>query len=308
MLNILIVSLLQGFEYGLVTLGVMLSFRVIRFPDLTIEGSFPLGGAITASMIAAGFQPILGVGVSLVAGFAAGVLTGVLNTKFKISKLLSGLLVMTILFTINLRIMGRSNIPLLYFQTILTPVEKLIPKSSLPLIVFFFLVVLVSKWLVDRFLSTELGLALRATGDNEQMIKSLGVDTDLTNILGLGLANALIALSGSLVTQDQGFADISMGVGVMVTGLAAMIIGETLLRPRNMGSLSAAMVLGTVVYYFVISVGLRLGLAPTDLKLATGLMVAVALCVPALRDRYNMSKVLKEAKKRAFAKGRRLGS
>lgn len=307
MLNILIVALLQGFEYGLVTLGVMLSFRIIRFPDLTIEGSFPLGGAITAIMIAKGVQPIFGLGVSLLAGFAAGILTGVLNTKFKISKLLSGLLVMTILFTINLRIMGRSNIPLLYFGTILTPIEKLIPKSSLPLIFFFLIVILLSKWLVDKFLTTELGLALRATGDNEQMIKSLGVDTDFTNILGLGIANALIALSGSLVTQDQGFADISMGVGVMVTGLAAMIIGETLLRPKNMWWLSTAMILGTVVYYFVISVGLRLGLAPTDLKLATGLMVAIALCAPALRDRYGVSKILREAKRRALAKGRSLG-
>jgi len=307
MLNILIVALLQGFEYGLVTLGVMLSFRVIRFPDLTIEGSFPLGGAITASMIAAGVAPIWGVIVSVVAGFAAGMLTGVLNTKFRISKLLSGLLVMTILFTINLRIMGRSNIPLLYFQTILTPLEKLLPKSNLPLILFFFLVILASKWLVDKFLATELGLALRATGDNEQMIRSLGVNTDFTNILGLGMANALIAFSGSLVTQDQGFADISMGVGVMVTGLAAMIIGETLLRPKSMGWLSTAMVLGTVVYYFVISVGLRLGLAPTDLKLATGLMVAIALCVPALRDRYGVSRVLKQARRRAVARGRTLG-
>ena len=307
MFNILIVALLQGFEYGLVTLGVMLSFRVIRFPDLTIEGSFPLGGAITASMIAKGVQPIFGIGVSLVAGFAAGVLTGVLNTKFKISKLLSGLLVMTFLFTINLRIMGRSNIPLLYYQTILTPIEKIIPRSSLPLILFFFLVILLSKWLVDQFLSTELGLALRATGDNEQMIKSLGVDTDWTNILGLGMANALISLSGSLVTQDQGFADISMGVGVMVTGLAAMIIGETLLRPKNMGWLSTAMIVGTIVYYFVISLGLRLGLAPTDLKLATGLMVAIALCAPALRDRYGINRILKEAKKRALVKGRSLG-
>jgi putative ABC transport system permease protein len=307
MLNILTVALLQGFEYGLVTLGVMLSFRVIRFPDLTIEGSFPLGGAITAILIAKGISPIFGVGVSLLAGFAAGVLTGVLNTKFKISKLLSGLLVMTILFSINLRIMGRSNIPLLYFQTLLTPIEKILPKSSLPLILFFFVVILASKWLVDKFLCTELGLALRATGDNEQMIKSLGVDTDWTNILGLGMANALIALSGSLVTQDQGFADISMGVGVMVTGLAAMIIGETLLRPKNMWWLSTAMIIGTIVYYFVISLGLRLGLAPTDLKLATGLMVALALCTPALRDRYGINRVLKEAKKRAVAKGRSLG-
>ena len=307
MVNILIVSLLQGFEYALVTLGVMLSFRVIRFPDLTIEGSFPLGGAITASMIAAKYEPLLGVVVSTVAGFAAGILTGVLNTKFKISKLLSGLLVMTILFTINLRIMGRSNIPLLYFSTMLTPIEKLIPRSSLPLILFFLIVIVLAKGLVDRFLATELGLALRATGDNEQMIKSLGVDTDFTNIMGLGMANALIALSGSLVTQDQGFADISMGVGVMVTGLAAMIIGETLLRPRSMGWLSTAMIVGTVVYYFVISVGLRLGLAPTDLKLATGVMVAVALCAPALRDRYGTSKVLREAKKRALEKGRPLG-
>ena len=307
MLNILTVALLQGYEYGLVTLGVMLSFRVIRFPDLTIEGSFPLGGAITAILIAKGISPLFGVGVSLLAGFAAGVLTGVLNTKFKISKLLSGLLVMTILFSINLRIMGRSNIPLLYFQTLLTPIEKILPKSSLPLILFFFVVILGSKWLVDKFLSTELGLALRATGDNEQMIKSLGVDTDWTNILGLGMANALIALSGSLITQDQGFADISMGVGVMVTGLAAMIIGETLLRPKNMWWLSTAMVVGTIVYYFVISLGLRLGLAPTDLKLATGLMVALALCAPALRDRYGINRVLKEAKKRAVAKGRSLG-
>jgi len=307
MLNILIVSLLQGCEYGLVTFGVMLSFRIIRFPDLTIEGSFPLGGAITASMIAAGFEPILGVGVSILAGFTAGTLTGLLNTKLKISKLLSGLLVMTILFTINLRIMGRSNIPLLYYQTVLSPIEKLIPRSTLPLICFFVLMILGVKGLLDWFLRTELGLALRATGDNEQMIRSLGVDTDRTNILGLGMANALIALSGSLVTQDQGFADIGMGLGVMVTGLAAMIIGETLLRPKETKWLSGAMIVGTIVYYLVISVGLRMGLAPTDLKLATGLMVAIALSAPALRDRYRVNRVLKEAKQRALLANRPLG-
>ena len=306
MLNILVVSLLQGCEYGLVTFGVMLSFRIIRFPDLTIEGSFPLGGSITASMIAAGFEPILGVGVSLLAGFTAGTLTGLLNTKLKISKLLSGLLVMTILFTINLRIMGRSNIPLLYYQTVLSPIEKLIPRSTLPLVCFFVLMILVVKRLLDWFLRTELGLALRATGDNEQMIRSLGVDTDRTNILGLGMANALIALSGSLVTQDQGFADIGMGLGVMVTGLAAMIIGETLLRPKETKWLSGAMIVGTIVYYLVISVGLRMGLAPTDLKLATGLMVAIALSAPALRDRYRVNRVLKEAKLRALAMKRAL--
>ncbi len=307
MLNILIVSLLQGCEYGLVTFGVVLSFRIIRFPDLTIEGSFPLGGAITASMIAAGFSPVLGVGASLLAGFAAGTLTGFLNTKLKISKLLSGLLVMTILFTVNLRIMGRSNIPLLYYGTVLTPIEKLIPRSPIPLIVFFVFVILIIKKVLDLFLATELGLCLRATGDNEQMIKSLGVDTDWTNILGLGMANSLIALSGSLVTQDQGFADISMGLGVMVTGLAAMIIGETLLRARSMTWLTTAMIVGTISYYFFISVGLRLGLAPTDLKLATGAMVAVALSAPALRDRYRTSRILRESRKRAFAQKRPLG-
>jgi putative ABC transport system permease protein len=280
-LSILPIGLQQGLAYALVALGIAITFRVLAFPDLTVDGSFPLGGAVAARLIFQGVDPILATLVALVAGFIAGCLTGILNTRLKINSLLAGILMMTILYSVNLRIMGRANIQLLYKPTVFTFMENMDVIRFVPIILFFFLITAVIKILVDLFLHTEYGMALRATGDNEDMIRSLGVNTDNATIFGLGLSNGLVALSGALVAQDQGFADVGMGIGMIVAGLASIIIGEALIKPKTVFRLTLAAVFGSVLYRFIISLGLRLGLAPTDLKMATGFMVILALGIPA---------------------------
>lgn len=283
MLRTIPVSLEQGLAYALVALGIVISFRILAFPDLTVDGSFALGGAVTARCIVEGASPITGICAAVACGFVAGCCTGLLNTKLKINSLLAGILMMTILYSVNLRVMGRSNIQLLTVDTIITPLENLDVNRFIPIIIFFLIVTFTLKFLLDMFLHTQIGFAMRATGDNEQMIRSLGVDTNNMTVMGLGLSNAFVALSGALVAQDQGFSDVGMGIGMIVAGLAAIIIGETLIGVKTVQRVTLAAVVGSVIYKLIISVGLRLGLAPTDLKMATGVMVILALGIPALK-------------------------
>ena len=277
------ISFEQGLAYALVAVGIVISFRILAFPDLTVDGSFALGGAVVARLISEGVPPLYGILLTVICGFLAGCCTGFLNTRLKINSLLAGILMMTILYSVNLRIMGRSNIQLLTVSTVLTPLENLDVNRFIPIIIFFFLVSFIIKFLTDMFFHTQLGFAMRATGDNEQMIRTLGVNTDTMTVLGLGLSNAFVALSGCLVAQDQGFSDIGMGIGMIVAGLAAIIIGETLIGKSSVQRMTLAAIVGSVIYKFIIAVGLRLGLAPTDLKLATGVMVILALGFPALK-------------------------
>ncbi len=277
------VALEQGLVYSLVAMGIVISFRILAFPDLTVDGSFPLGAAVAARLISSGCAPATGTAVALLAGFAAGCGTGLLNVKLKINSLLSGILMMTILYSINLRIMGRSNIPLLTVDTLLTPLERLGDNRLIPIIIFFLMVTIIVKLGIDLFMHTQIGLAMRATGDNEQMIRALGVNTDHMTVLGLGLSNGLVAFAGALVAQNQGFADAGMGIGMIVAGLAAIIIGEALFGIRTVARMTLSAIIGSIIYKFFIAVGLRLGLAPTDLKLVTGAMVIVALGIPALK-------------------------
>ncbi|MBU2499556.1 MAG: ABC transporter permease [Proteobacteria bacterium] len=277
------ISLEQGLAYGLVALGIVISFRILAFPDLTVDGSFPLGAAVVARLIMEGVPPMYGILLAVVAGFLAGCCTGLLNTRLKINSLLAGILMMTILYSVNLRIMGRSNIQLLTVSTLLTPLENLDVNRFVPIIAFFFVVTVGIKILSDIFFHTQIGLAMRATGDNEQMILTLGVNTDNMTVLGLGISNAFVALSGALVAQDQGFADVGMGIGMIVAGLASIIIGEALIGKQSVQRITLAAVVGSIIYKLIISIGLRLGLAPTDLKMATGVMVILALGIPALR-------------------------
>jgi len=277
------ISLEQGLAYGLVALGIVITFRILSFPDLTVDGSFPLGAAVVARFITEGVSPVYGIFLAIAAGFVAGCCTGVLYTKLKINSLLAGILMMTVLYSFNLRIMGKSNIQLLTVDTFLTPLENLPMNRFIPIIAFFFVVSFGVKILTDLFMHTQLGFAMRATGDNEQMIRALGVNTDNTTILGLGISNAFVALSGALVAQDQGFADVGMGIGMIVAGLASIIIGEALLGKHTVQRMTLAALIGSFLYKEIISIGLRLGLAPTDLKLATGIMVILALGIPALK-------------------------
>jgi len=277
------ISLEQGLAYGLVALGIVITFRILSFPDLTVDGSFPLGAAVVARLIVEGVPPVYGIVIAIIAGFVAGCCTGVLYTKLKINSLLAGILMMTVLYSFNLRIMGKSNIQLLTVDTFLTPLENLPVNRFIPIIAFFLVVSFGVKILTDLFMHTQLGFAMRATGDNEQMIRALGVNTDNTTILGLGISNAFVALSGALVAQDQGFADVGMGIGMIVAGLASIIIGEAILGKHTVQRMTLAALIGSFLYKEIISIGLRLGLAPTDLKLATGIMVILALGIPALK-------------------------
>ncbi len=277
------ISLEQGLAYGLVALGIVITFRILAFPDLTVDGSFPLGAAVVARLITEGVPPVYSIIAAIICGFIAGCCTGLLNVKLKINSLLAGILMMTILYSVNLRIMGRSNIQLLTVNTLLTPLENLDVNRFIPIIAFFLLVALCIKFLTDMFLHTQIGFAMRATGDNEQMIRTLGVNTDNMTVMGIGISNAFVALSGALVAQDQGFADVGMGIGMIVAGLASIIIGEALFGKNTVQRLTLAAIVGSIIYKFIISLGLRLGLAPTDLKMATGVMVILALGIPALR-------------------------
>ncbi len=279
------ISLEQGLAYGLVALGIVISFRILAFPDLTVDGSFALGGAVVARLISEGVPPTYGILLAIICGFLAGYCTGLLNTRMKINSLLAGILMMTILYSVNLRVMGRSNIQLLTVDTILTPLENMDVSRFIPIIIFFLLVTFFIKFLTDMFFRTQIGFAMRATGDNEQMIRTLGVNTDHMTVLGLGISNSFVALSGALVAQDQGFSDIGMGIGMIVAGLASIIIGETLIGKSSVQRMTLAAIVGSIIYKFIIAVGLRLGLAPTDLKLATGAMVILALGLPALKKK-----------------------
>lgn len=272
-----------GLIFGLVALGVYLSFRVINFPDLTVDGSFPLGGAVAAALIVAGVNPLLATAVAVAAGAAAGALTAWLNVSLKIMQLLASILVMIALYSINLRVMGKPNVALINDPTVfsLFTIDGLPEYWLKPLVLLG--VVIAAKLLIDLFFASEAGLAMRATGGNPRMARAQGISTDRQTILGLALSNALVALAGALFAQSQGGADISMGVGTIVIGLAAVIIGETLMPARSLVITTLACVLGAVLYRFFIAAALNtdfMGLQAQDLNLVTALLVALALLVP----------------------------
>lgn len=269
-----------GLIYGVMALGVYLTFRVLQFPDLTVDGSFTTGAAVAAAMITAGQNPIVATLAAAGAGLVAGIVTGVLHTKGRIDGLLAGILTMIALWSVNLRIMGGPNVTLLREETVMTPLREAgLLGSSWLVPVIFFVAVMILKLIVDWFLTTDLGLAIQATGNNKQMIRSLGTDTDGTTILTLALSNGLVGLCGALVAQYQGFADISMGIGLILVGLASVILGQAVLGQRFIFLASLAVVIGAVMYRVIIYVAL-LGLDPNDMKLITAALVVVALLLP----------------------------
>ncbi|OCL27951.1 ABC transporter permease [Orenia metallireducens] len=290
-ISVVLSSIEQGLVYAIMALGVYLTFRILDFPDLTVDGSFPLGAAVGAKLIVSGWNPVLAIIVASLCGLLAGVLTGILNTKLKITGLLSGILTMTALYSINLRVMGRANISLLGSNKIFELLTDLGLSEGTSTFIFFLLVVVIVKLVIDWFLKTEVGLALRATGDNKQMVRSLGVNTDLTVILGLGLSNALVALSGALVAQYQGFTDVKMGIGMIIIGLASVIIGEAIIRNTNIKWATLGVVLGSLIYRLVITMALRMRLNPNDLKLITAILVIVALGAPAIKEQFSFRKL-----------------
>ncbi|CAI6070701.1 ABC transporter permease [Cohnella sp. JJ-181] len=273
-----------GFMYALMALGVYITYRILDFPDLTVDASFTTGAGIAAVMISHGHAPWIATLAAFGGGLAAGVCTGLLHTKGRVNGLLAGIIMMIALYSINMRIMGKPNISLLGESTLFSGIASHEwHDTRLAYIAILFVVAIAVKLLLDAFLHTDLGLALRATGDNKRMIRSFGSNTDLTTILGVSLSNGLVALSGALIAQDGGSADISMGIGMIVIGLASVIIGEALLGPKRVFWATLAVVVGSIAYRIVYALALRaewLHLKVTDLKLITAVIVILALVIP----------------------------
>ncbi|KAK81397.1 branched-chain amino acid ABC transporter, permease protein [Bordetella holmesii CDC-H643-BH] len=277
-----------GLIFSLVALGVFISFRLLRFPDLTVDGSFPLGGAVAATLISMGLDPFMATLAATAAGAVAGLITGWLNVRLRIMDLLASILMMIALYSINLRIMGKPNVPLITEATVFTVLQPdwLSDYVARPLLLL--VVVVLVKWLLDWYLSTQSGLAMRATGSNGRMARAQGVNTGGMILGGMALSNALVGLAGALFAQTQGGADISMGIGTIVIGLAAVIVGESILPSRRLVLATLAVIIGAIVYRFFIALALNsdfIGLKAQDLNLVTALLVTIALVIPMLKRR-----------------------
>ncbi len=290
MATLLMHAIEQGLAYGIAALGVFLTYRILQFPDLTVDGSFVTGAAVASILILNGGDPFLALAVAFAAGAAAGLVTGFLNARLGVANLLAGVLTMIMLYSINLRIMGRPNLSLLRASTATQIVDRVwSPLGALAILCFIALVTVAVKVGLDLFLKTEIGFALRATGDSEAMVGAHGVDVRTVKMVGLALSNGLVALSGALVAQYGGFADIGMGIGTIVTGLAAVILGGSLIRSRRVGWMTVAVLAGSLVYRVAVALALRygyvVGFQASDLKLITAVLVLVALVIPAVRER-----------------------
>lgn len=267
----------QSLIFAIMVLGVYISFRILNFPDMTVDGTFPLGAAISAKLLTLGVNPYLTLLVALVAGAAAGVVTGLIHVKLKVKDLLAGILVMTALYSVNLRVMGKSNIPL--FE------EDNIFNTEYSMMITIVVLILISKFLLDYLLKTKFGFALKALGDNENLIVSLGLNEEKYKIYGLMIANAFVAFSGAVLAQYQGFADVGMGTGIIVIGLASIIIGDTLFGKRRRLVGTTIVIIGSILYRGVIAVTLSMGMDASDLKLITSVIVIVILWIQKQKDK-----------------------
>lgn len=296
MLDLVLSTVSQGLLWAIMALGVFLTFRVLDIADLSVEGTFPLGAAVAATLIDAGHSVWFAMLIALIAGCIGGTVTALLTTKVKIPALLSGILTMIGLYSVNLMIMGKANVPLLRAETVFTLTENLFGVSS---VVATLIVGLVATVIVGAimywFFGTVLGTAIRATGCNPQMARAQGINTNVMVILGLLISNGLVALSGALVAQSNGFADVGMGTGTIVIGLASVIIGEVLFGTRSFKNWLISVVLGSVVYRAVIAIVLELGMPPNDLKLFTAVLVAIALSLPLIKNKFAIMKRSEEA-------------
>ena len=284
--NLIISTLGQGLLWSLLAIGVFITFRVLDIADLTVEGSFPLGAAISVTLIVAGVNPIVSILAAAVGGMLAGVVTGWVHTKLKIPASLAGILTMIALYSVNLHVMGKANVSLLRMNTVYTYLETMNISATWALAIVGLVVAVLACVFLFWFFGTEIGAAIRATGVNPQMIRAQGVNTDTMIVLGLLLSNAFVAVAGALVAQGNGYADVGMGVGTIVIGLASVIIGEVLFGTRSFVQNLTAVVLGSVVYRIVIAVVLYLGMPPNDLKLFTAVLVAIALSLPTLKAKW----------------------
>lgn len=306
-MTLLLGALTVGLILSLLALGVYITFRIFNFPDITTEGSITLGASIAAVVLVQFHgSPLLATIAGMAGGMIAGAITGILHTKFKINGLLAGILVMTALYSVNLRIMGRSNVPLLDTETLFTTNWfradtldlfgwEVSSHDITALLLSLFAVTLVGL-LLYLFFRTNLGTVMRATGDNDQMVRAQGSDVEWNIILGVALANGLIGLSGALLAQYQGFSDAQMGIGMVVWGLASVIIGEALTGSRSLGLALIGAVMGSILFRLLVAIALRWGLNPNDLKLITALFVFAALVLPQLASSISFGSKSNEAR------------
>jgi putative ABC transport system permease protein len=307
-MSLLLGALTIGLILSLLALGVFISFRIFAFPDITADGSITLGAAVAATLLVHGVDPLIATAAAFVAGMLAGAVTGTLHTRFGIQGLLSGILVMTALYSVNLHVMGKSNVPLLTTVSLATKAEhagaRLLGGTSTvnllgwnvgmrdaAVFVEMFVGIVLFSIVLYLFFRTHLGTAMRATGDNDQMIRALGVSDGTMKTMGLALSNGLIGLSGALLAQYQGFADVQMGIGMVVWGLASVIIGEALVGTRQLGLTITGTIMGSVLFRLLVAIALRWGLNPNDLKMITAAFVFVALIVPGLLGKLARKKV-----------------
>ena len=269
-MEVILNALEQGLLFALVAMGVYITYKILDFPDLSVDGTFPLGASISAAMLVQGINPWITILAATLGGACAGAVTGFLHVKLKISNLMSGILVMMGLYSINLRIMGKSNIPL--FNT-----NYIFKNSAINSIFIILAIVILIKVILDLFLKTKTGFLLVAVGDNEQVVSSLGVNKNIVKVLGLSISNALVALSGALTAQNQGFSDITMGTGIVVMGLAAVIIGTSIFGKLSIIKVTTLSIFGAIIYKLVVAVALWMKLNPNDLKILTAILVAIAL-------------------------------
>lgn len=286
----------EGMIYGIMALGVFITFRILDFPDLTVDGSFPLGAALMATFILQGLNLWVALLLSFLGGTIAGIITALIHNKLKVPHLLAGILTMTMLYSVNIRILGnRANVPLLRKETLLTQVTGLtggILPEEYAILIFFILITLVIKCLLDLFFHTDLGLTLGALGNNEQMVISQGVNPEVLKMIGVGLSNGLVAVSGAFAAQYQGFADVGLGQGIIISGLAAVMIGEFVPKSNRIVVLTLRVILGTIVFKGIMYLGRYYGyyinMTPNDLKLITGLLIILSLVV----TRINLSRAM----------------
>lgn len=281
--NLMPVTLAQSLIYSFVALGIMIPFRLLSFPDLTSEGAFPLGGCVCAALILAGANPFVATAAGVLAGMAAGAATALIHLQFRLNSLLAGILVFTALYSVNMRVLGRSNVALFSSDSIFLQINPGILASVWLQILVFGLLIAASLLILRWYLATEAGAALRVVGINPDLAPSLGISIWAYTIIGLAGASGLSALGGALVVQLQGFADVGMGMGLLINGLASLVIGETVIGRQSLTRQLIAPVLGAAIYYQVVSLGLSLGLVPSDLKIVTAVFVLLTLGLPSLR-------------------------
>lgn len=291
MIDLIIPTVSQGLLWALMALGVYITFRVLDIADLSVEGTFPLGAAVASTVLTAGLGTVPAFLLAAVAGALAGIVTALLTTKLKIPALLAGILTMIGLYSVNLHVMGKANISLLRVDTVFSLVRDWGVTDAVATFIVGLAAVLLVGVAIYWFFGTELGTAIRATGFNPQMARAQGISTDTMVVLGLLISNLLVALSGALVAQSNGFADVGMGTGTIVIGLASVIIGEVLFGTRSFKNCLISVILGSIVYRLVIAVVLQMGMPPNDLKLFTAILVAAALAMPMMKTKFAKKRI-----------------